>query len=207
MATFTYFGDELSYAEEFPAFEYAEFAEALAEDEIDNTRATGVALRLAAACVAETDRGVPAAVPAAPGQGRRLAAGLPGLDGGRRRAPYWAAHRLLGWATDTQRTSDSEPVASVTPISQERPARGDLALAAVPFPDGLTIRDVCDIAYDIRRERHERAVLALAPGMEDPFQFVDSAMAAFDVYLQSDPGQSSDAVMDQRIAELLEEAA
>jgi hypothetical protein len=54
----TYFGEEFTYAEEFPAFEYAEFQEALADDEeANNGRATGVALRLAVACVAEKDRG------------------------------------------------------------------------------------------------------------------------------------------------------
>lgn len=131
MSTFTYFGEEMSYAEEFPAFEYAEFQEALAEDEVDNARATGVALRLAVACVAEADRG----------KFRKLS------RQNRAKVEDWlrvyrdftteATERPTGQPTDssdgqpsTPETSGSEPVASVTPISSEKPIRGDLALAA-----------------------------------------------------------------------------
>ena len=130
-ATFTYFGEELEYAEEFPAFEYAEFAEALAEDEISDMRATGVALRLAVACVAEKDRG----------RFRKLS------RTNRAKVNDWlrvyldftadAAERPTGQPTDssdgptsTAQSSESEPVATVTPIGQDRPVRPDLALAA-----------------------------------------------------------------------------
>jgi hypothetical protein len=57
MSTFTYFGEEFTYAEEFPTFAYAEFCEVLSEDAAsDSNVAMGAALRLAVASVAESDR-------------------------------------------------------------------------------------------------------------------------------------------------------
>jgi hypothetical protein len=57
MSTFTYFGEEFSYAEQFPVFAYAEFCEVLSEDAAsDSNAAMGAALRLAVASVAESDR-------------------------------------------------------------------------------------------------------------------------------------------------------
>lgn len=64
---------------------------------------------------------------------------------------------------------------------------------------------MCDIAYELRRERHERAVLTVAARVEDPLLFIESAMQAFDQALAADPDDVT--AMDQRIAELLEEAA
>jgi hypothetical protein len=57
MSTFTYFGEEFSYAPEFPRFAYAEFCEALADgEEASSEQSTGAALRLAIQSVAEGDR-------------------------------------------------------------------------------------------------------------------------------------------------------
>jgi hypothetical protein len=57
MSAFTYFGEQFSYADEFPRFAYAEFCEALADgEEAGSEQATGAALRLAVQCVAPTDR-------------------------------------------------------------------------------------------------------------------------------------------------------
>lgn len=131
MATFDYFGEQITYADEFPDFEYAEFAEALAEDEISNVKATGVALRLAVACVAETDRS----------RFRKLSRQHRAKqDDWLRVFRDWTAEeaeRPTGQPTDSSagptsipETSESEPVASVTPIASERPVRADLALAA-----------------------------------------------------------------------------
>lgn len=131
MATFTYMGEEFAYADEFPAFEYAEFQEALSEDEVDDARATGVALRLAVACVAESDRG----------RFRKVSR--------TNRAKVsdwlvvyrnWVAGETevpTGEPTDSSdglanipQNSASQPVASVTSLTEQRPVRGDLALAA-----------------------------------------------------------------------------
>lgn len=131
MATFDYFGEQLEYADEFPAFEWAEFQEAMAEEEITDARATGVALRLAVAFVAEKDRG----------RFRKLS------RQNHAKVPDWltvsrdwtaeAAERPTGEPTvssdglvSTPESSGSELVASVTPIAQERAPRPDLALAA-----------------------------------------------------------------------------
>ena len=135
-ATFDYFGEEFEYAEEFPAFEYAEFAEALADGEdSESARATGVALRFALGCVAEKDRA----------RFRRLSRTK------RAKAEDWMKVSA-GWTTEeTERPtglpsdssdgqpsiveiSESKPVASVTslPEPQEKPrlVRPDRALAA-----------------------------------------------------------------------------
>jgi len=134
MATFTYFGEDFAYSEEFPAFEYAEFQEALSEDEIDDGRATGVALRLAVACVAESDRGRFRKV------SRQHRAKV---DDWLRVYRDWTAEateRPTGRPTDSSdgptpapENSGSQPVASVTslPDRQEepRPAQGAVALA------------------------------------------------------------------------------
>jgi hypothetical protein len=37
MSAFSYFGEEFTYADEFPVFEFAEFQEALADDEDSNS--------------------------------------------------------------------------------------------------------------------------------------------------------------------------
>ena len=126
---FTYFGEQFSYAEEFPAFEYAEFQEALSEDEVDDGRATGVALRLAVACVAEADRG----------RFRKVS------RSNRAQVKDWLAvyrdwtaevtERPTGEPTDsldgldgTPKNSESEPAATVTSLTERAP-RPDLALA------------------------------------------------------------------------------
>ena len=133
MSTFTYFGEELAYSEEFPAFEYAEFQEALAEDEINDGRATGVALRLAVACVAEKDRG----------RFRKLSRqNRAKVEDWLRVFRDWTAdeaERPTGQPTDssdgptsTQESSASEPVATVTPIGlteEPKAENGAVALA------------------------------------------------------------------------------
>ena len=128
--TFTYFGGQFSYAEEFPAFEYAEFQEALSEDEVDDGRATGVALRLAVACVAESDRGRFRKVSR---QNRAK------VDDWLRVYRDWTAEateRPTGRPTGssdglevTAPSSAPEPVASVTSLPERPAPRGDLALA------------------------------------------------------------------------------
>lgn len=129
-ASFTYFGEEFAYAADFPVFEFAEFQEALADDvDSESGRATGVALRLAVACVAESDRT----------RFRKVSR--------QHRAKVedwlivfrdWTAEeseRPTGQPTDSsaglstaEASSGSQPIASVTSIP-ERPARPDLALA------------------------------------------------------------------------------
>lgn len=131
MATFTYMGEEFTYADEFPAFEYAEFAEACADGEdSESARATGVALRFAVGCVAEKDRARFRQV------SRKSRAKVDDWL-----AVAWAwtveeSERPTGQPSDssdgqpgTVEKSGSEPVASVTSLT-ERPVRGDLALAA-----------------------------------------------------------------------------
>lgn len=57
MPTFTYFGEELSYADVFPRFLFAEFCEICSDgDDADSPRATGIALKLATECIAPADR-------------------------------------------------------------------------------------------------------------------------------------------------------
>ena len=132
MSTFDYFGETFEYAPEFPHWEFAEFCETVADGEDSNsTRATGVALRLALASVAEKDR-------------RRF---REVSRKNRAKTEDWLvvfrdytaeeAEGPTGRSTDssdgpsaTPVTSESEPVASVTPIASERPVRADLALAA-----------------------------------------------------------------------------
>ena len=127
MSTFTYFGEEFTYADEFPVFEFAEFQEALADDEDSNSgRATGVALRLAVASVAPQDRG----------RFRKVSRAK------RAKVEDWLAvfrdwtaeesERPTGQPTDssdgpsvTEQPSAPEPVASVTPVRLVRP---DIAL-------------------------------------------------------------------------------
>lgn len=131
MSGFTYFGEELTYADEFPSFEFAEFQEALAEDEVDNNRATGVALRLAVACVAEEDRG----------RFRKLS------RQNRAKVEDWLrvfrdyaseeAERPTGQPSDSSTGPAATPESSASPPATSdsseddkvRPIRGDLALA------------------------------------------------------------------------------
>jgi hypothetical protein len=130
MATFDYFGETFTFAEEFPAFEYAEFLEALSEDEVDDDHAVGVALRLAVACVAEADRGRFRKV------SRQNRAKIPDWLRVYRDWTAEVTERPTGEPTDssaglddTPKNSESEPVATVTSLP-ERPVRPDLALAA-----------------------------------------------------------------------------
>lgn len=133
MPKFSYFDESFSYAEEFPAFEYAEFQEALAEDEVDNGRATGVALRLAMACVAEADRS----------RFRKVSrANRAKLDDWLKVFRDWTAEeaeRPTGQPSDsstgqenTPQSSATEPASSVSSQTESatvRPIRPDLALA------------------------------------------------------------------------------
>lgn len=130
MATFDYFGEKFAYADEFPAFEYAEFQEALSEDEVDDGRATGVALRLAVACVAEKDRGRFRKV------SRQNRAKVPDWLAVYRDWVAGEAEVPTGEPTDSSaglesipQNSESEPIASVSSLP-ERPVRPDRALAA-----------------------------------------------------------------------------
>ena len=125
MSTFTYFGEEFTYADEFPVFEFAEFQEALSDGEDSNSgRATGVALRLAVASVAPADRG----------RFRKVS------RTNRAKVEDWlvvfrdwtaeVTERPTGQPTgssdgqsETEGSSEPEPVASVTPL-----VRPDLAL-------------------------------------------------------------------------------
>lgn len=133
MATFDYFGEEFSYAPEFPWFEYGEFhAARLDGDQLADAEATGYLLRLALACVAEEDQA----------RFRRLSrknrAKVPDYSVVIRDWTAEEAERPTGQPTgssdgptDTAETSGSGPVASVTPISspEERPRNGAVALA------------------------------------------------------------------------------
>ncbi|HET6914862.1 MAG TPA: hypothetical protein VFH56_02115 [Acidimicrobiales bacterium] len=131
MAIFTYMGEEFAYAEEFPAFEYAEFCEALADGEdSESARATGVALSFAVACVAAKDRA----------RFRRLSRkNRAKVDDWMRVGAGWTveeAERPTGLPSDssdgqsdTVEKSASQPVASVTSLTEQRPVRGDAALA------------------------------------------------------------------------------
>lgn len=134
MSTFDYFGESFERAEEFPAFAYAEFCEAIADGAEENSQqATGVALRLAVASVAEKDRQRFRAV-----SRKRNAKVNDWLQ-----VFYdWTAaeaERPTGQPTDssdgpeaTPQTSESQPVASVTSLPEVEPTRGprpDLALA------------------------------------------------------------------------------
>lgn len=130
-ATFDYFGEAFAYAEEFPSFEYAEFAEALADGEdSESARATGVALRFALACVAPGDRGRFRAVSrknrAKSEHWMKVGAGWTAEETER---PTGLPSDLSDGRPGTGESSGSRPVASVTPLP-ERPVRADLALAA-----------------------------------------------------------------------------
>ena len=129
MSTVPYFGEELEYAEEFPAFAWAEFQEALDDGEDAETqRSVGVALRLAVACVAEKDRG----------RFRKLSRQHNAKVEDWLKVAYgWMAaetERPTQQPTDSsdglevaQENSASEPVASVTELP--KPANGAVALA------------------------------------------------------------------------------
>lgn len=134
MSHFEYFGEQFERAEEFPAFAYAEFCEAMADDaEEDGAQATGVALRLAVASVAQKDQKRFRAV------SRKNNAKV--TDWLKVFYDWSAAEadRPTGQPTDssdgreaTTENSDSQPVASVTSLPEPEPAaipRPDLALA------------------------------------------------------------------------------
>ena len=133
MSTFTYFGEELAYATEWPEFEEAEFHAARAEVDLDPAMATGYALRLALACVAESDRGRFREL------SRKNRAKIADWVEVYRNFTAEAAERPTGEPTgssdgldSTPKNSESEPVASVTslPVATEpRPANGAVALA------------------------------------------------------------------------------
>jgi hypothetical protein len=134
VSTFTYFGEEFSYAEQFPAFAYAEFCEVLSEDAAsDSNAAMGAALRLAVASVAESDR-----------KRFRVLSRKNNAKADDWLVVFrdWTAAETehpTGRPSDssdgqssTEQTSESKPVALVTSLTDRqdvRPARGDLALA------------------------------------------------------------------------------
>jgi hypothetical protein len=134
-ATFIYFGEEFTYAEEFPAFEYAEFAEALADGEdSDSTRATGVALRFALGCVAGKDRArfrqVSRKNRAKSDDWMKVSAGWTVEETER---PTGLPSDSSDGQPGTEENSGSQPVTSVTSLPEpEKPrlVRPDLALAA-----------------------------------------------------------------------------
>lgn len=135
MTQFTYFDESFRYAEDYPAFEWAEFQEALADDlEASSARATGVALRFAVACVDPKDRE----------RFRRVSRkNKAKIDDWMVVFRDWTTEeteRPTGQPTDstdglevTPESSGSQPVASVTslpePAAEPRQLRPDLALA------------------------------------------------------------------------------
>jgi hypothetical protein len=127
MSTFTYFGEEFSYAPEFPRFAYAEFCEALADgEEASSEQSTGAALRLAIQSVAEGDRKRFRLV------SRKNNAKVDDWLVVFRDWTAAEAERPTGQPSDsadgqsdTEENSESKPVASVTSL----PSRPDLALA------------------------------------------------------------------------------
>jgi len=132
MSHFDYLGEQFERADEFPAFAYAEFCEALADGAEENSQqATGVALRLALACVAKKDQQRFRAVSRA--KNAKVEDWLKVFYN-------WSAaeaDRPTGQPTDssdgleaTPETSESLPVASVTSLPEPAPnSRPDLALA------------------------------------------------------------------------------
>lgn len=130
-ATFTYFGETFTYAKVFPRFLYAEFLEKLQEDDVSNEQATGVALRLAIACVDEADRARWRKV------SRQNNAELVDWMVVYRDWTAEVTERPTGLLTDssaghspTPETSVSGPDATVTTLpTAKRPARGDMGLA------------------------------------------------------------------------------
>ena len=129
MTSIDYFGESLEYAEDFPAFAWAEFQEAIDDgDDAQSQRSVGVALRLAVACVAEKDRG----------RFRKLSRQHNAKVEDWLKVAYgWMAaetERPTQQPTDssdglevTRESSASEPVASVTELP--KPANGAVALA------------------------------------------------------------------------------
>ena len=129
MTAIDYFGESLEYAEDFPAFAWAEFQEAIDDgDDAQSQRSVGVALRLAVACVAEKDRG----------RFRKLSRQHNAKVEDWLKVAYgWMAaetERPTQQPTDssdghevTRESSASEPVASVTELP--KPANGAVALA------------------------------------------------------------------------------
>jgi len=135
-ASFTYFGESFEYADEFPAFEYAEFAEALADGEdSESARATGVALRFALGCVAEKDRArfrrLSRTKRAKAEDWMKVSAGWTTEETER---PTGLPSDSSGGQSETAESYESQPIASVTSLTKEpeeaRPVRADLALAA-----------------------------------------------------------------------------
>lgn len=136
LATFDYYGETLHYAQEWPHFEWTEFQMELAEDDVSEARARGVALRTAIACIDPVDRG----------KFRTLSRKHHAqLDDWMKVLKDWTAAeagRPTGLSTDTSdghastsESSASQPVASVTSLpavpakAAKRPPRGDLGLA------------------------------------------------------------------------------
>ena len=129
MTAIDYFGESLEYAEDFPAFAWAEFQEAIDDgDDAQSQRSVGVALRLAVACVAEKDRG----------RFRKLSRQHNAKVEDWLKVAYgWMAaetERPTQQPTDssdghevTRESSASAPVASVTELP--KPANGAVALA------------------------------------------------------------------------------
>jgi len=134
MATFDYFGESFAYADEWPEFEEAEFHAARADLNLDPALATGYALRLALACVAEEDRGRFREV------SRKNRAKMIDWIAVYRDYTATIAEVPTGEPTDssaglenTSQKSESQPIASVTSLTEpEKPrlVRPDLALAA-----------------------------------------------------------------------------
>lgn len=82
---------------------------------------------------------------------------------------------------------------------------------------GLTLRDVCDVAYLALLERVERRALAdrqallTAAAIRDDTDYqplsLDAAVDAFDAWLISDPAQSPEAIEAEMSRRYLEEVA
>lgn len=138
MATFDYFGEKFQFvpADEFPAFEFAEFSELIADQEDENSpRAIGTCLRMAVAIVAEKDRNRFRQV----SRKNRAKADdwmkiVWEFMAGESERPTGLPADLSDGQSDTEGNSGSEPVASVTPLTERpeesRPVRADKALAA-----------------------------------------------------------------------------
>lgn len=127
--TFSYFGEDFSFAEEYPSFLEAEFHEARTREDLRPSDAIGYALRLAEACVAPDDRGRFKKVSRA--NNAKIEDWIVVYQS-------WTeveAERPTGQPTDlsdgqstTEQSSGSQPVASVTSLPERAP-RADLQLA------------------------------------------------------------------------------
>ncbi|MGZ4617179.1 MAG: hypothetical protein ACXV3F_00315 [Frankiaceae bacterium] len=131
MSTFTYFGEEFTFAEEPPFFAEAEFFEMLERDNVTPREAMATALRLAMACVAEKDR------PRFRSVSRQHNAKSDDwlkvyneLIVGQSERPTGLPADSSDGHEETAQSSGSQPTASVTSQDETvRPIRPDMALA------------------------------------------------------------------------------